>query len=141
MALLRLSALTGEQSHEEAAVRSMASVRDYMGQAPQGFANWLCALDFQLARRQEIVVIGPRGEPATRALWSAARRGYAPNRVYAGAPGPVADASPEAAMPLLSGRTMIGGRPTAYVCENYACQLPVTTPEALAEQLEAARGA
>ena len=31
---------------------------------------------------------------------------------------------------------MIDGRPTAYVCENYSCQLPVTTPEELASQLE-----
>jgi uncharacterized protein YyaL (SSP411 family) len=31
---------------------------------------------------------------------------------------------------------MIDGKPTAYVCQNYACQLPVTTPEDLAVQLE-----
>ena len=32
---------------------------------------------------------------------------------------------------------MIDGAPTAYVCENYACQLPVTDAAALAAQLEA----
>ena len=31
---------------------------------------------------------------------------------------------------------MIDGVPTAYVCENYACQLPVTNAEALAAQLD-----
>jgi len=31
---------------------------------------------------------------------------------------------------------MIDGKSTAYVCQNYACQLPVTTPEELAAQLE-----
>jgi len=30
---------------------------------------------------------------------------------------------------------MIDGRPTAYLCEQFACQLPVTTPEALQAQL------
>ena len=30
---------------------------------------------------------------------------------------------------------MVDGQPTAYVCQNYACQLPVTDPEALAGQL------
>jgi hypothetical protein len=38
-------------------------------------------------------------------------------------------------IPLLEGRGMANARPTAYVCEQYACQQPVTTPEALAEQL------
>jgi len=30
---------------------------------------------------------------------------------------------------------MVDGKPTAYVCEGYVCQLPVTEPEALAKQL------
>jgi hypothetical protein len=39
--------------------------------------------------------------------------------------------------PLLEGRDQLDGKPTAYVCQNYACQLPVTEPDALAQQLEA----
>ena len=39
---------------------------------------------------------------------------------------------------MLEGRVLIGGKPTAYVCQNYACQMPVTDPEALLEQLGSA---
>ena len=39
-------------------------------------------------------------------------------------------------LPLLRCRTKVQGAPTAYVCENYVCQLPVTDPEDLAQQLE-----
>ncbi len=39
-------------------------------------------------------------------------------------------------LPLLEGRGMLDGRPTAYVCQHYVCQLPVTDPEALAKQLD-----
>ena len=38
-------------------------------------------------------------------------------------------------IPLLTDRTPVNGQPAAYVCQHYICQLPVTTPEALAEQL------
>ena len=38
-------------------------------------------------------------------------------------------------MPLLADRAILGGRPTAYVCRNFACRLPVTDPDALREQL------
>ena len=31
-----------------------------------------------------------------------------------------------------------GGNATAYLCENYACRLPTTDPEALGEMLDGA---
>jgi uncharacterized protein YyaL (SSP411 family) len=39
---------------------------------------------------------------------------------------------------LLADRPTVDGRATAYVCERYACQLPVTEPDALRAQLDAA---
>jgi uncharacterized protein YyaL (SSP411 family) len=46
-------------------------------------------------------------------------------------------AGPEGAdePPLLAGRTLLDGLPAAYVCENFACQLPVAAPEELAALL------
>ena len=40
--------------------------------------------------------------------------------------------------PLLDDRTLVGGLPTAYVCERFACRLPVTTPEDLRTEIDAA---
>ncbi len=148
--LLRLAVFTGDRKYEDRALETMKTVRDFAGQAPAGFANWLCALDFHLARRQEVVIIGPPADPATRELVATARKDYAPNRVLAGADGPVAGLSKSAltvpsrlpapadgvASPLLEGRGLVNGNPAAYVCENYVCQLPVTEPEALEAQLK-----
>ena len=43
---------------------------------------------------------------------------------------------PAVASPLLEGRTLVEGKPAAYVCRDYVCKLPVKTPAALAKQLE-----
>jgi uncharacterized protein YyaL (SSP411 family) len=36
-----------------------------------------------------------------------------------------------APVPLLVGRGLVDGTAAAYVCRNFACQLPVTDPAAL----------
>ena len=45
------------------------------------------------------------------------------------------DGEAVAAAPLLASRPMLDGAPTAYVCSGFACREPVTTPEALRQQL------
>jgi uncharacterized protein YyaL (SSP411 family) len=42
-------------------------------------------------------------------------------------------------IPLLQGRHRVGGAATAFVCERFTCKLPVSSPEALAAQIEAER--
>jgi uncharacterized protein YyaL (SSP411 family) len=62
-------------------------------------------------------------------------RRFLPNHVLA-----VADAGDERSreeVALLMERPKVDGRPTAYVCERFACKLPVTEPSALAAQLDA----
>jgi uncharacterized protein YyaL (SSP411 family) len=39
------------------------------------------------------------------------------------------------AIPLLEGRGLVDGAPAAYVCRQFTCQAPVTTPEQLREAL------
>jgi hypothetical protein len=46
-----------------------------------------------------------------------------------------ADAAPASAIPLLHDRPAIDGRPTAYVCRDFVCSLPVTTADRLIDQL------
>ena len=40
---------------------------------------------------------------------------------------------------LLEGRTLVDGRPAAYVCRNFTCRLPATTTEELTAELARAR--
>ena len=131
MALLRLGLHTGEPKYQRIATSALSSVADLMQRVPNGFAWWLCALDFNLARVQEVVVMGGPGDPDTARLLDAARKGFSPNRIYAGGAVP----SDDAQFPLLAGKTLIGGKATAYLCENYACLAPTTDPAEFARQL------
>ena len=131
--LLRLSVITGNEDYASKAVAPLRTLAELMGRTPAGTGRWLAALDFYLSTPKEVAVVGPLDDPDTVALLRTVNGRYLANRVIVGADGESAAAA--SGLPLLEGRGMVDGRPTAYVCENYACQLPVTRAEALAAQL------
>ena len=131
--LLRLSVVTGNEDFASKAITPLRSVAELMDRAPAGTGRWIAALDFYLSTPKEVAIIGAPGDPTTAALLRVVNGRYIANRVVVGAAGESAAA--ESGLPLLEGRGMVDGKPTAYVCENYACQLPVTDPVALAAQL------
>jgi uncharacterized protein YyaL (SSP411 family) len=132
--LLRLAELTGEALYEQRALAALRPMADLMGRHPTAFGRFLCALDFHLGPRVELVLVAPRALDEVAPLAREAFGRYLPNLVVAGA---VADgAGGTAGIPLLEGRGAIDGKPTAYLCRNRACELPVTDATALAHQLD-----
>ena len=129
--LLRLAAFTGEGRYRTAAEQAIGLVAPFVARYPTGFANWLSALDMALGGIVEIAIVGDPADPATAALVDEARRGLVPDRVVAASPDP--DAS---AIPLLHGRTLVDGRPAAYVCRNFTCRIPVTDTADLRSGIE-----
>jgi uncharacterized protein YyaL (SSP411 family) len=131
--LLRLAALTGEQTYRERAARALLPLARPMAEQPSAFGHLLCALDDFIGPLREIAVVGAADDPATRALVAVVNGRYLPRAVLAvGAP---EDGTP--VVPLLADRPLVAERPTAYVCEGFACQAPVTDPAQLAAQLDA----
>jgi uncharacterized protein YyaL (SSP411 family) len=126
-ALLRLWKLTGEQKWADHAVSTLESIAGLLPKHPAAFAHWLCALDFYLGQAKEIAVSGNPDDPRTRRLLNEVFRIYLPNKVVAcGIDGGVF---------LLENKPQIDGFPTAYVCENFSCKVPVTNPEDLSKAL------
>jgi uncharacterized protein YyaL (SSP411 family) len=133
-ALLRLAELLGEERYSRVARRVLEALGDTMTRAPAGFGHLLCALDFHLATPVEVAFVGTPGDAETDALLRVVSHAYLPNTVTALRRPDETDDDVQQ-IPLLRGRTATEGRPTAYVCERFACQQPVTDPAALAEQL------
>ncbi len=131
--LVQLWAYTGEPRYEEVARKELARIAGLMAQSPVGFGHLLSVLDMYLGPLDEIAIAGQLNDPRTQALLKVVRGAYLPSTVVAVAP-PVAPGSHET-IPLLANRTLIDNAPAAYVCRQFVCDLPVTTPEALASLL------
>ena len=125
LGLLRLAALTGEREYERRAEGALRLFAEPAGRHPEAFAHLLRAVDFHQGPVREVALVGDELEPLARIV----RAGFRPRLVLAG--GPEGEASP----PLLAERPAVGGEPTAYVCERFACQAPVTTDTQLAALL------
>ncbi len=130
--LLRLAALTGDGRYRDAAEGALRLVAAFADRYPMGFAQWLCALDLALADVVEVAIVGGVGEPGTAALLAPLAEGYRPNQVLSVAPDSAASV-----VPLMADRVRRDGRPTAYVCRNFACRQPVTDADALRRELVA----
>jgi uncharacterized protein YyaL (SSP411 family) len=124
--LLKLSKFYGEERYERFAVTALRVASSMIRRYPQGFGRALSAIEFQISSVKEIALIGERGSEIERAVFEF----FLPNSVVAINSGESSDA-----LPLLAGKTPVNGKPTVYVCENFACQKPVITADELIDQL------
>ena len=121
MGLLRLAALTGEHRYEQHAVEAFRLFAKPAVQHPDAFAHMLRALDFHLSPSREVALVGNDVSDLATIV-----REKPPHHLVLAA-GPEGTTEP----PLLADRTTLEGKPAAYVCENFTCELPVTDPAAL----------
>jgi uncharacterized protein YyaL (SSP411 family) len=128
-ALLKLAGFTNDLRYVDIAHEALAQMESMMAQYPLGFGQWLQALACALSKPREIAIIGYSDSADTQALLHVVRDGYRPFQVVAlGAP------DRDMAVPLLQDRGLMEGQAAAYVCRDFTCQAPVTSPLAL-EQL------
>jgi uncharacterized protein YyaL (SSP411 family) len=128
-ALLTYAALTGSARHREAAVAALGAAGLVASRAPQAF-GWALAVAVALHDGpREVAVVGPDGDPGRAELHAVALAAVAPGLV-------ISVGEPDLdGVPLLVGRPLQAGRAAAYVCRNFTCELPVSDPQALLEQL------
>lgn len=131
--LLRIGLLTENTDYQRRAATVFRLTSSAVRRYPSGFGRLLCALDFYLGTPKEIAMIGVPNSAETQSMVTEIWKPYLPNKVVAQAsPG---DSSAAELISLLRDRTLLHDKPTAYVCENFACKQPVTTPGDLAAQL------
>lgn len=124
--LIAIARLTGDGQLEDQAVTIIKQMLEVMTRQPTGFGSLNAALEHFLSVPREIAVIGGDFTVMLEVL----NQRFLPHTAI------VAAVDDDAYLPVLEGRGAIEGQATAYVCENLACQLPVTTATDLARLLE-----
>jgi len=116
--LMRLSALTGEIRYQNHADRILQLLSAIIDEAPGAVSNALTAIELRHRGLVELAIVGDAPElvEVAQVLWR-------PDLVLAW--GEPYDS------PLWEGR--VAGQ--AYLCRDHVCEAPVSTPEALYEQL------
>lgn len=135
--LLRLAEMTGDASLRESAESLFRAFSQRMISSGVTVPQLLVAFDFQLAKPQQVVLAGQR--EALAPLLKEVHRRFAPGRIVFVLDSAGARERLSERLPALAGMTEAGGQATAYVCENFTCQLPVTAAEDLARVLDEAR--
>jgi hypothetical protein len=135
MALLQLSAYSGNGEWRELVEGMLEGIQGIAARYPTSFGQWLCAAQFAMAGGREIAVIHEgRQDLLTSGLLDIIWDDWRPFDIVA-----ISGFPPPAGSPaLLANRPLKDGKPTAYVCRNFACQLPVNGSSELAGQLNSA---
>jgi uncharacterized protein len=126
LGLLRLAALTGEETYERHGWSVLRLLHPFAARHAQAFGHLLLAIAFAVHPPREVALAGEDRGDLERVL----RERLWPAVVLA-----AGDGSDAAGVPLLEGRTPVDGRAAAYVCERFACRRPVTEPGELAALL------
>ncbi len=126
--LLRLAQMTDREDFRTSAEKTLLYFSQLLEKAPSYLPQMLVALSFYLQKPKQIILAGSLETPEMKRLRKVIYEKYLPNKV-------LLHASPEAATHLDFLNTLTVDKPTAFVCIDYACQLPTSDVHVLQAQL------
>ena len=122
--LLKLSRLTGNEDLEEKAYKIAEAFSKNFSNSPYAFTQALIAIDFALGPSYEIVIAGKNKSEDTELFLNKIRKIFIPNKILILNDG----TGIHEIAPFVHDKNMIDGKAALYVCKNYNCTLPVTSP-------------
>jgi uncharacterized protein YyaL (SSP411 family) len=124
MNLVRLSKITGNTDYDVTAQKLIDFFSAKVDQYPSIYAYFECALDYIYNPAVEIVITS-KDKPEDSEFIDALRNVYMPNAVVFYKQNEAIDLYAS----YLKNMKIAESETTAYVCKNYACQMPVNTVE------------
>ena len=130
MNLLRLSSITNYKEWYDAAYNSILLYSAKIEAQPYAMPQMLVALDFAINKPKQIVINGDKKSEEVHYMLKEVFSRFIPGKI-------LINVNEQTDSELLKPWSMYkSAKPTAYVCENYACHLPVTTADELGKLLD-----
>ncbi len=133
--LLRLARMTADTSQEQMAEGIFRAFATPVKKYPQAYTFLLLAYDFAVGPTQELVLVFP-DEAENLPMIRVIQQRYLPRSVLL-VKSPTTSAALTRLAPFTETMTVRNGQPTAYVCQNFQCDLPVNQLNALRAKLDA----
>jgi uncharacterized protein YyaL (SSP411 family) len=132
MNLLRLASFTGESRYRARAEEIFSAFSGYLTRFPTALPRLLAAVDYHSDFPREIVLSGELGDARLETLRDVIFASDQMNRVVA-----LADRSDSlnGLSPLVEGRRPEPDEARVFICENFACQRPISDPAELESAL------
>ena len=135
--LLRLDWMLGRNGAREKALATIGALRPQWTRAPHALPQLLGAVALALEPPRTVVLAGDPQTADFRTLAAVLHEKLGPRRALLGADGGEGQRWLASRRSYLADMRPLGGRATAYVCENYICRQPVNSPEELRLTLSA----
>jgi uncharacterized protein YyaL (SSP411 family) len=136
MNLLRLAQITGRTDFRESAERAISAFAPRLTAAPVALPYMLSACEYRAGEPREIILVGGKDAADTQALLTTLYRKFVPHRVVLLVDQDETRRALAQWIPGIADMEKLSGRAAAYVCRNYACQLPVSEPAQFAELIQ-----
>lgn len=133
--LLRLAQFTDNATYDRMARASLRHFGERLLKHPHATPQFLVAVDASLSKPAQIIIAGASDDPLTRSLLIEIHSHYLPNKVLMLADGKSGQDFLAQYVPFIGTIRMVDGVSTAFVCENYTCQMPTSSPQVLSKQL------
>lgn len=130
---LRLARLTGKYELEARAQEQFKAFGGSLEQVPSGHSFMLMSMLFNLSTTKEIVVVGGTDHRGAEEMLDLIKEDFKPFTISLYSSEQHKDLKEIA--PFTSDYKSINGKSTAYICENFSCQAPITNLEEFKEML------
>ncbi len=134
--LLRLSQIYDDPKITERAKKTIDAFATILLQFPSGMPQMLVAVENSLGKPRQIVIAGKKDSPETKALLKEVHRHFLPNTIVILADADAGQKYLGEKNEAIRAMSLAGGKPAAYVCENFTCKAPVTDVKRLSDLLK-----